>query len=285
MQQIAREFNFAETAFVLPATNNQHTRRLRIFTPKAELPFAGHPTIGTACALVHGSCVDLSANQSLILESGIGLLRVSVRQGEDALIGSCTLFSKPVIPRESPNTSDMAAVLSLNRQDVVETFFASAGLPFCFVRACSREAVDDAVVDQTRWAKKMSDAYSPHIFIFVSDENNDGTVYARMFAPNLGIYEDPATGSACAALVGALAVRASEQKDVYRLTVKQGVLMGRPSEITAIARMMEGEMMSISISGATRFVAEGKIEVPGSLLQKWRYSEANHVRARHIEAE
>ena len=266
MQKIAREFNFAETTFVLPAEQADHTCRVRIFTPKAELPFAGHPTVGTACVLVMRGHVEARDKHKIVLEEGVGPVVVDVEQRDGVFFGTLTLSGKIEWQAAASRTEDLAAVLSLRPADLSDVFFASVGLGFCFVHLASREAVDRAVIDKSAWAEHLAKAWSPHVFFFAGNLENGGELYARMCAPALGIEEDPATGSACAALVGAMAAQPEFSGEEYRLAVLQGVAMGRRSEIDARACKSGGAVTSVSVGGATAYVASGEIDVPQSLL-------------------
>jgi trans-2,3-dihydro-3-hydroxyanthranilate isomerase len=263
MQMIAREFNFAETTFILPSTDRSNTCRVRIFTPKAEVDFAGHPTIGTACALVMRSHFEKGR---LVLEENVGPVIVDVEQNDEGVYrGTLTLAGKIDAPEGAPSNADLAAVLSLNPPEVRQVFFAGVGLPFCFVELGSRAAVDRAAIDRSAWDAKLARAWSPNVFFFAGTLENGGELYARMSAPALGIEEDPATGSACAALVGAMASKPDFQGVTYRLSVKQGVAMGRRSDIEASAKKANQVVMSVSVSGAVAYVASGNIEAPGPI--------------------
>jgi trans-2,3-dihydro-3-hydroxyanthranilate isomerase len=266
MQKIAREFNLSETTFALPPQNAANTRQVRIFTPRAELPFAGHPNVGTACALVMGGHVGSGDTHRLIFEEGVGPVEVSVERRDGVFNGTLTLESKPECNADTPPLADLAAVLSLEPRDVTRAVFASVGLPFCCVHLASREAVDRAVIDKSAWSVHLAKAWSPNAFFFAGDTKNGGELYARMSAPALGMDEDPATGSACAALVGALASDRDFVGEQYRLSVVQGVAMGRRSEIEAGARKVGGVVKSVSVGGATSYVGAGEIEVPQALL-------------------
>ena len=266
MQKIAREFNFPESTFVLPKNDPANSYRVRIFTPRAELNFAGHPTIGTACALVmkqHAQTVD---PLRLILEENIGPVMVDVAQRNGGYHGTLTLSGKIDAPTGAPAPADLAAVLSLEPAEVSQSFFAGVGLPFCFAQLKSNEAVDRAAVNRAAWTATLSRAWSPNLFFFAGDLRDGGNLYARMCAPALGVEEDPATGSACAALVGAMASKHDFGGTAYRLSIQQGVSMGRRSEIEAEARKSGGVVTSVSVSGATAYIASGEIEVPPSAL-------------------
>jgi trans-2,3-dihydro-3-hydroxyanthranilate isomerase len=266
MQKIAREFNFAETSFVLPKKDPANTCRVRIFSPRAELDFAGHPTIGTACALVMKQHVRRDAPIRLILEENIGPVTVDVAQVNGGFHGTLTLSRKIETPTGAPSPTDLAAVLSIEPAEVRQVFFSGVGLPFCFAQLSSNEAVDRAAINQAAWGATLSRAWSPHIFFFAGNLRDGGKLYARMFAPELGVGEDPATGSACAALVGAMASKPDFAGLAYRLSIQQGVSMGRPSDIAAEARKRDDVVTSLSVGGATTYIASGEIEVPPSAL-------------------
>jgi trans-2,3-dihydro-3-hydroxyanthranilate isomerase len=123
------------------------------------------------------------------------------------------------------------------------------------------------VINRAAWSATLSRAWSPHIFFFAGNLRDGGTLYARMWAPELGVEEDPATGSAGAALVAAMASRPEFRGTTYRLSIQQGVQMRRRSEIEAQARKRDGVVTSVSVGGATAYVASGNIEVPPSALE------------------
>jgi len=260
MQKIAREFNFAETTFVLAPEDPDNTCRVRIFTPKAELAFAGHPTLGTACVLAMET--PEGGKRRLLLEEKAGIIPVEVERIDGVLYGTLTLPGVVETPGNAPAQSLMASALSLAPQDVGEVFFASVGVAFCFVRLASNDAVDCALLDKPVWKSVLGDAWSPNVFAFAGDTGRSGELYARMFAPALGVEEDPATGSAAAALVGALAARPGFVGKTLNFSIRQGVAMGRPGVIEALARKQGSVLQSISVRGATAYVASGEIEAP-----------------------
>jgi trans-2,3-dihydro-3-hydroxyanthranilate isomerase len=266
MQQIAREFNFSETTFVLPRRDPAHTCQVRIFSPRTEFDFAGHPTIGTACMLVMEQNAGAGGSTRLVLEENIGPVAVDVVQRDAGFHGTLTLTGKVERPAGAPSPHDLAAVLSVEPAAVSQVFFAGVGLPFCFAHLRSNEAVDRAVINRAAWEQNLAQAWSPHVFFFAGDLRDRGKLYARMCAPALGIAEDPATGSACAALVGAMASKPDFEGMVYNLSIEQGVSMGRPSELQAQARKSGGVVTSVSVGGATAYIASGEIDVPPSAL-------------------
>ena len=266
MQKIAREFNFGETTFVLPKKDPANTCRVRIFTPRTELDFAGAPSVGTACALVMKQHVRLSDPIRLILEENVSPVTVDVAQRNGGFHGTLTLSGKVEAPTGAPSPTELAAVLSVEPAAVSQVFFAGVGVPLCFAQLSSNEVVDRATINRAAWAATLSRAWSPHIFFFAGSLRDGGKLYARMWAPALGVEEDSATGSACAALVGAMASKPDFGGMAYRLSVQQGVSMGRRSETEAEARKRDGVVTSVSVGGATTYIASGEIEVPPSAL-------------------
>jgi trans-2,3-dihydro-3-hydroxyanthranilate isomerase len=266
MQKIAREFNFGETTFVLPKNDPANTCRVRIFTPRVELDFAGHPSVGTACALVMKQHVRFTDPIRLVLEENVGPVTVDVAQRNGGFYGTLTLSAKIEAPAGAPSPAELAAVLSVEPTEVNQVFFAGVGVPFCFAQLNSNEVVDRAEINRAAWAAMLSRAWSPHIFFFAGNLQDGGKLYARMWAPALGVEEDPATGSACAALVGVMASKHDFGGTAYRLSIQQGVSMGRRSEIEAEARKSGGVVTSVSVGGATAYIASGEIEVPSSAL-------------------
>ena len=267
MQKIAREFNFGETTFVLPKDDHPNTYRVRIFSPLAELDFAGHPSVGTACALVMKRHDELSDPIRLILDENIGPVTVDVAKRNGGIHGTLTLSGKIEVPTGAPSPTDLAAVLSIEPAEVSQVFFAGVGVPFCFAQLSSNEIVDRAAINRAAWAATLARAWSPHVFFFAGNPRDGGELYARMWAPALGVEEDSATGSACAALVGTMASKPDFGGRVYHLSIQQGVAMGRRSKIEAEARKSEGVVTSISVEGATAYIASGQIEVPPSALE------------------
>ena len=264
MQKIAREFNFAESTFVLPPDDAKNTARVRIFTPAAEVKFAGHPTVGTACALVAGNHVT---EKELILEELIGPVPVSVSEHDGVSYGELTNNSELVTPAEKPDLQQLAKVLSLKEGAVLNGFYGSLGLDFCLVQLASGELVDQASINREALQKDFSEAWSKNIFVFSGPMEHNSEIYARMFAPKLGIEEDPATGSAVAVLVGHSAVQSPMTEGEFSMTVTQGVQMGRRSVMNASAVMSDGQLTAVRVGGATSITASGEMEVGEQWLE------------------
>ncbi|HEX6742144.1 MAG TPA: PhzF family phenazine biosynthesis protein [Sphingomicrobium sp.] len=266
MQMIAREFDYPETTFVLPAADPAHTRRVRIFTPGGELPFAGHPTVGTACALVmsrHCAAGDL------VLEEGVGPVAVSTREDDGAFSARLRISRAPEAPETLPEPNEVAAALSLQPSDVLRLFCAGMGPRFTFAQVASKEVVDRAQLDHQQWRRFLADSWGAQLYVFAGELSDGSELYGRMFAPGLGIAEDPATGAAAAAIVGTAALAdGAGRSGTFRLDIVQGVAMGRPSFLSASAELDGGAVSAIEVGGACAFIAEGTIEVPESLLEQ-----------------
>ena len=144
-------------------------------------------------------------------------------------------------------------------------FGACVGVPFTFFQLADRGAVDRAKLDNGAWSRLLENSWAPQIYLFAGDLKDGGEIYARMFAPGFGIAEDPATGAAAAAIVGAAAQKASSS---LSFDIRQGVAMGRPSLLFVSAQVTDGEVRSIEVGGACAFVAEGKIDIPEKFLDR-----------------
>jgi trans-2,3-dihydro-3-hydroxyanthranilate isomerase len=281
MQAIAREFNFSETTFVEAATKPGCTCRVRIFTPRNELAFAGHPTLGTAHVLAHSVPPTASpgAHLDLVFEEGVGPVpvRVTLDAGRP-VFAELTAAKIPEAGAPPPDAATLARVLSLEPADLLGGAFTpqafSAGIPFLFIPLRSRQALERARIDKARWEEALSRYFAPDCFVFAfGDPAPDGTaprragdrpveIRARMFAPSEGIEEDPATGSAAAALSGYLAKRDDSAATTLRWTVHQGVEMGRPSVLRVTAERGPGGLTSVKVGGASVVMTEGEFVLP-----------------------
>jgi trans-2,3-dihydro-3-hydroxyanthranilate isomerase len=265
MQTIAREFNFPETTFVLPPSDPAHARRVRIFTPGGELPFAGHPTVGTACALAIAGHTEIG---EAILEEAVGPVAVTTTEAGGAYSARLRLSRGPDVSDVVPPTEQVAAALSLEPDEIRHVFCAGLGPRFTYVQVASRETVDRSQLDHQQWRRFIADTWGAQLFVFAGELSNGAELYGRMFAPKMGIAEDPATGAAAAAIVGAGAAGSGQQQGEFRLNIVQGVAMGRPSFISASARLNGGKIEAIEVGGSCVLVAEGTIEVPDHLLER-----------------
>jgi len=254
MQQLAREFNFSETTFVLPPGDPSCTCRVRIFTPRQELPFAGHPTVGTAAVLASLSAGEAAARE-FVFEEGIGPVPVAV--------DSETIRFHLRSPRydsstEAPPAAAIARALALPEDAVADCWYAGVGLRFCFVRLADRELVDRAALDKAAWADGVASGWSSELYAFAS-EVRDGThvIHARFFAPAMGVDEDPATGSACASLAASIAQRSPQRDGTYHVRIDQGVAMGRPSALEGTAYKKSGQVTEVVVGGRATIVGHG----------------------------
>ena len=260
MQAVTREFNFAESTFVLPPDDPAHAARVRIFTPARELPFAGHPTVGTACALLMSGAQNAG---EFVLEEGVGPVAVTAKNESGRYSARLRLERDPDQPEAVPSAAELAAVLSLPEEDVLDVFGSSVGVNFTFVQLATRDAVDRSALDLQAWKRVVADAWGSQVHVFAGELADGGEVYARMYGPAFGIAEDAATGAAAAALAGAAGLRIGAD---LAFDIRQGVKMGRPSMIRASARVDGGKIREIGVEGASAFVAEGRIEVPDQYL-------------------
>ena len=233
MQAIARETNLSETTFVLPAQTREHAAKVRIFTPHVELPFAGHPTVGTGWVLLDEGLVSQDA-AAFTLEEGIGPIPVRVDRDKEAIVlwmsHPPAKFGEVIEQRE-----DLAAALGLTVADLlpdVPTQTASTGLPFVYVALKDAAAVDRAVPSVEALTSVFDPHYLPPVFLFATTGGR--RLYSRMFGPHsaTSIVEDPATGSASGPL-GAFAVRYGLIPRAVEVSIisEQGTKMGRQSFI------------------------------------------------------
>lgn len=269
MQQVARELNLSETVFVFPPRDPGHARSLRIFTPAIEVPFAGHPTVGAALVLTRLGEVEVTGDlTTLVFEEKVGPIEVRVRSqfGEprDAQFTTAIL---PEIGPPPPSPDELAAMLSLETSELLlETrppIAVSCGLPFLFVPVRRLDAVRRARLDVGRWKELLASFWAPHVHVFAHEaELPDCDLHARMFAPGAGVPEDPATGSAAAALAGLLAIRSPEVDGTLRWVVEQGLEMGRPSTIEIEADKAGGEVVAVRVGGGAVMMSEGMMEIP-----------------------
>ncbi len=265
MQAVAREFNLSETVFVLPAADARHRARLRIFTPGRELPFAGHPTVGTAVllALRHESRADA---QAFGLEEEIGIVPCVVENsGAGSGYARFRLPKLPVPEGTGPEPSDAAWGLGLDPTvigfDRHVPSRHSAGVPFTFVPVNSLAAIARAKPAGEAFAAAFG-GERPAAFVYTRETTETGRhFHARMFAPSFGIGEDPATGSAVAAFAGVLMQCEPLGDGEHALTIEQGFEMGRPSLIHLQLVIRNGALASAEIGGSAVVVSEGEIDV------------------------
>ena len=269
MQRIAGEFNLSETAFVSTPGAPHHTAHVNIFTPKLELPFAGHPTVGTAVAIVErgGLASDTGEGAILALEEEIGMVRCVVSQEKDG--AAFAEFDLPRLPEPISLTITQeiaAACLGLGPHEVgFENHVVSAwsaGVPYVCIPVAGLNAAAKATLDASLWLKNAPRhgglIASPYVYCR-DTVSRDCAFHARMFAPYDGIAEDPATGSAAAAFAGA-AMRFDRPVDgPSEIWIEQGVEMGRPSRIRLALDVGNGSLDGARIGGHAVKIATGKL--------------------------
>ncbi|MBI3636920.1 MAG: PhzF family phenazine biosynthesis protein [Candidatus Rokubacteria bacterium] len=266
MQAIAREMNLSETTFLLPPTRSACVARVRIFTPASELAFAGHPTLGTAWAMAHLRLLPPGGTR-FSLEEGIGPVPVEL-EGEPTSPRVVWMGHRDAtFGPEITAGAVMARVLGLDESDLLPGApiqIGSTGLGFLFVPLRHRDAVDRAVLDVTTLLASIGAAKDAGLFVFAPDAKSPADhVYSRMFAPHLGIPEDPATGSASGPL-GAYLVRHGlvEASGIVHIVSEQGTKMGRQSFVQIALRADGGEAREIRVGGGVVPVLEGCLRLP-----------------------
>ena len=264
MQQIAREFNFSESSFVFPPEYG-NTRKVRIFTPTLEVPFAGHPNIGTAFVLASSGMIgDLHESTEIIFEEIAGLVPIFLRKFDDGSIWCELQAPEKLSIGDTVSVEDLASAISLKSGDIITDTHppqhTSVGLPFVITELKDRQALKKASVNIEGF-KKLASKYNTrftHIYIRSNDEFD---VRTRMFAPFDGMPEDPATGSANCALGGLLTHYNDSDSGEFEWKIAQGVEMGRPSYLKARTQKKGGEVTATFIGGNSVMVSEGIIFV------------------------
>ncbi|MEX2471236.1 MAG: PhzF family phenazine biosynthesis protein [Gemmatimonadota bacterium] len=285
MPVIARELNLSETVFVLPPDDPEHAARLRIFTPASELPFAGHPTVGTACVLVAEGMVvtrpDGTAGQEgaagalgltgpegadFVLELGVGPVSVRVRGGGQTYHARFDVPRLPEMVPDPPATDELAKALGLGVDDLRVPGWKpevwSCGVPFLVIPIRDRSALARARLDTSRWERSIAPTGVSHLYLLSPDPELAGSsLRARMFAPGLGITEDPATGSAASTLGGFLGVREPEPHGPFSWRIEQGFEMGRPSLIDLEIEKRDGAVALVRVGGDCVLMGEGRLDI------------------------
>lgn len=268
MQAIAKEMNFSETTFLLPVEQAGTDVRMRIFTPGSELPMAGHPTVGSTFALARAGIIA-PGTTDFTFGLNIGPTPVSLTWTNGDLTFVWMAQGKPEFSDAVVDAARAAAALSTSPAAVSGTAkpvqIVSCGVPYLLVPLTTRSAVDNAVVNAGLLESLLHESQSgAHgVFLFSAEPSRDGaTVYSRMFAPELGVSEDPATGSASGPLgcylVRNKMVRPDQSGNILSL---QGVKMGRPSHVH-IAIGVEGEdITSVRVGGEAVLAGEGILYV------------------------
>ena len=264
MQAIAREFNLSETVFVFPPAEKAHRAKLRIFTPARELPFAGHPTVGTAVLL--GRLDGGDKARAFVLEEKIG--QVTCRVEPTGMDSGRATFDIPRLPEPAGTVADaatLAKALSLAPGDIGFADFTasrwSAGNPFTVVPLRGLDAMARCRPDMAHFNTAFGggDFCAPFVVCRETAEAGN-SFHARMFAPGVGVAEDPATGSAAAAFAGYLAAHGGYRDGEQLVRIEQGYEMGRPSLMELTLKLAAAKLTGASIGGSAVVVTEGTIE-------------------------
>lgn len=253
MQALANELNLAETVFLGAATGPNHYP-MRIFTPTRELPFAGHPTVGTARLLAELNLVNPA--HEIVLQPPIGELVVSYKQGR----ATFTTAQRAKVMDSTIDHATAAKLLGLESHQVIgNPGFSSFGLPFHLIELVDYEALVRISIDNALWESSVMTSTAEQIYLYVTKPANNATIHisSRMFCMHASICEDPATGSAAAALTGYLA---SLQTDALQCTIHQGDEMGRPSVIYTAANG-EIEPGFVTVGGNAVVVGQGAFKL------------------------
>ena len=262
MQAIAREFNFSESVFLTEPRDPVHAARARIFTPRSELPFAGHPTIGAAALIAETRASDVLARSDIVvvLEETIGPVRCEARRAPDGAIYA--QFDSPAPPARigvAPSREMLAGALSLEPDDIGflthNPTRCSIGVEFVFVPLRSRAALDRA-----RPSARLQDTIDGAVGAYLYTQESadpENVIHARMFANGLGFDEDPATGSAAAAFAAVAHEFERPDDGEHELHIEQGRAMGRPSRLTLRMTVAAGGLSSIAVGGCVLRAADG----------------------------
>jgi trans-2,3-dihydro-3-hydroxyanthranilate isomerase len=266
MQNIAREFNLSETVFVVKPRNPRATRRLRIFTPSRELPFAGHPTIGAAYALLEEGLAGVSgASGNFVLEEEVGLVPIEARRQENgAWFVQLTAAKLPEEGPPPPSVAELSKLLGIPETDILHDAdfpqFYSCGVPYLFIPLRNREVLRNVTIDPAATRKLTALIGSFQVYLFSYDpEREDSDIRARMFMQEFGILEDPATGSAAAAFAGYLVKRSWHKEGTLKWTIEQGFEMGRPSLLYLEADIADGAASAVRVGGTAVRMSEGAL--------------------------
>lgn len=264
MQTIAREFNLSETIFVMAPRDPAHTARVRIFFPTAEIPFAGHPTVGCAIHLATADAPAGDFTRHLVLEEEAGLVPVTVtRRGAQVEAE----FAAPVLPHPAAGHVLDAALPAALGLDAAEIGFAThrpavwqGGPAFLYVPVASLDALARARPIQPHWDAVMAAAGVDSAYLYTPGTDCD--FRARMFSPTAGIPEDPATGSASAILAAQLEQAGALHGQRHAFHLRQGVEMGRPSDIHLTVERDSHAITRVLIRGTAVPVMQGRLPVP-----------------------
>jgi trans-2,3-dihydro-3-hydroxyanthranilate isomerase len=266
MQAIATEFNYAETTFVLPPKDPAHSAHVRIFTPRTEVPFAGHPNVGTAVVFAREREGQGDAPlDSLIFEEAAGLVPIRLIRARNAVVGAEFTAPESLTLGSKVSAVDIAECLSLAAADIsLETHppqVLSVGLPFLVAEITTRDALRRAKPNALTHERVLPAIGTDAIYAYCHSAKPQ-ELHARMFSPLDGIAEDPATGSAAAATICLLAGLRPERDGEMSWRIEQGVEMGRPSLLKGRTEKRDGIVTAVHIGGFAVQVMSGLINTP-----------------------
>jgi trans-2,3-dihydro-3-hydroxyanthranilate isomerase len=267
MQSIAKELNLSETTFVLPPEDPANDYHVRIFTPGKELPMAGHPTVGTSFILAREHMIELGQDETTIkLEEGVGVIPVRLKFKDGAPDQIWMQQPLPAFGQRIEDVRGVAEMLSIAPESIETRWpieVVSCGVPFLYVPLKNLEAARSIKFRLDVWEKVLGELGITEVFVFTKETELEGSsIHSRMFAPALGIYEDPATGGASGPL-GCYLVR----HEVFPVSQRsefiseQGIEMGRPSIIKIVIEQRAGEISRVLIAGQCYFMGEGYLEI------------------------
>ena len=268
MQSIANEFNYSETTFVLPAAQPGNTAHVRIFTARTEVPFAGHPNIGTAVVVARElEAISRAPIDSFTFEEAAGLVRIRLLRDGDAVVGAELTAPQLLSIGSSVSVEDAAACVSLPKTDIISTNHVpqvvSVGLPFLAVELASREALRLAKPNFAAHERILPSIGTDAVYSYCRGAA-DGELHARTFAPLDATIEDPATGSATAATIALLASLRADRDAEVAWRVEQGVDMGRASVLLGRTQKRGGMVHAVHIAGRAVPVMHGWLDVPSN---------------------
>lgn len=264
MQRIAAEFNLSETIFLTPATTPGSRATIRIFTRTLELPFAGHPTVGAAALIAHLDGLEIGGAARFALDEVVGTLPCTAQVTAPRVAHAS--FGLPRLPETEPargSRAALAAALSLTEEDIGfgdhVPLEMSAGTPFTAVPVKDLETLARVQAREDLWVAAFGDGSHAAAFVYTALPEGGDDFRARVFAPNQGIREDPATGSASAAFTGAVARLCGLPDGAHHVVVQQGYEMGRPSRLHLDITLSGGEVAEASVGGEAVIVARGTL--------------------------
>jgi trans-2,3-dihydro-3-hydroxyanthranilate isomerase len=267
MQAIAAEFNLAETTFVLPPKDAAHTAEVRIFTPRSEMPFAGHPNVGTAFVLARvGTSYGRPINGNrVVFEEKAGLVPIDILRDGATAVGARLASPQALSVGAEIGCELVASACGLALTDIETAHhrpcIASCGAPFILAELKSRAALAAASPNGDVFRLEVAKQPAVSILLYTQADGGEFDIRARMFAPHQNIPEDPATGSANVALIGLLAKLCPEANLSLAKTIAQGVEMGRPSILRAEAEKKDGVVTATFIGGRCTPVMSGSIDL------------------------